>query len=228
MSEYRLGNRLASAAALVREGAYLADVGTDHAYLPIALMKEGRISAAICSDINKGPLERAKDHVAESGLSGRVELMLAPGASAIAGRGVTDVAICGMGGELIASIINDAPYLKDKDINLVLQPMSKVEALRAYLWDNGFDIVREIYSVDDGKYYVCFSAHYTGEKSDYTEPELYFGRNISAALLTESGRAYVENKLASLRRAAEGKRAGGDPSPSEMVILEQVEKLLKG
>lgn len=226
MSDYRLGQRLASAASLVREGALLADVGTDHAYLPIALIRDGKISAAICSDINKGPLERAEEHIAEAGLSERIELILTPGAAALAGKGITDLAVCGMGGELIASIIDGAPFLKDENINLVLQPMSKAEALRAYLWDNGFVIDEELYSTDDGKYYVCMSAHYAGSATSYTDCELYFGKDVRAAVASECGRLYVDNKLASLRRAAEGKTAGGDPSPSERAIIDRVEKLL--
>lgn len=226
MSEYGLSGRLSSAASLVREGARLADVGTDHAYLPIALLKCGKINSAVCSDINEGPLARARENVEKAGLSSAVTLMLSSGAASLSGMAITDYTVCGMGGELIASIIEDAPHLKDRNIRLILQPMSKAEALRKYLWDNGFSIDREVYSSDDGKYYVCLLAHFSGNVEPYTVGELYFGKNVAEAAGTEDGRAYIEVKLSSLRRARDGKAKSGENDSIEAQIVNNIEHLL--
>ena len=226
MSEYGLSGRLSSAASLVRVGARLADIGTDHAYLPITLLKCGKIKSAVCSDVNEGPLARAKENVEEAGLSSAVTLMLCPGAASLSGMAITDYAVCGMGGELIASIIEEAPHLRDGDIRLILQPMSKAEALRKYLWENGFSIDREVYSSDDGKYYVCLLAHFSGQREAYTDSELYFGKSVREAAESKEGRAYIEAKLSSLRRARDGKAKSGKTDSKEAQIVNKIEHLL--
>ena len=103
-----LNARLSSVAEFVRQDAIFADIGTDHAYLPLFLLGCGRIGQAYCSDVNAGPLERARINAAEAGLSDKITFTLADGAAALAGLGITDYAICGMGGECInKSIISN-------------------------------------------------------------------------------------------------------------------------
>ena len=105
MKNEGLNPRLSCAAGFVRQGAVFADIGTDHAYLPLFLLEEGIIERAVCSDINEGPLESARRNAAERGLSDRCAFLLADGACEALALGATDVAICGMGGELIADIV---------------------------------------------------------------------------------------------------------------------------
>ena len=126
MKEPRINGRLLSAAEFVRQGARFVDIGTDHAYLPLFLLKSGRVESAICADINEGPLESAKSNAKEAGVTENIDFVLTDGASALSDRGVTDVAICGMGGELIADIIDRAPFLKDANIRLILGPIGTV------------------------------------------------------------------------------------------------------
>ncbi|MBR4835801.1 MAG: SAM-dependent methyltransferase, partial [Clostridia bacterium] len=117
--------RLASAAELVRQNAIFADIGTDHAYLPLFLLESGRISFAYCSDINEGPLASARKNAEERGMVDKMDFILTDGATVLRDREITDYAICGMGGELIADIIHRAPHLYDGGVNLILQPMSR-------------------------------------------------------------------------------------------------------
>ena len=151
MNKCALNARLLSAAELTRQDATFADIGTDHAYLPLFLLDTGRIRYAYCSDINEGPLASAKRNAEERGRLSDTEFILTDGATVLAGKGITDYAICGMGGELIADIIDRAPHLKDSNVNLILQPMTKQEKLRTYLASSGFSVTNESYSYDGGK-----------------------------------------------------------------------------
>ena len=226
MSEVALSKRVSTAAALVRRGACLADVGTDHAYLPIYLLEQGLIARAVLSDVNVGPLEKARENVSRHGLCDSVSFVLGSGAHPLRDMGATDYTVCGMGGELIAAIIDEAPHLKSADVNLVLQPMSKPELLRKYLWDSGFSIYEERYSTDEGKHYVCFGARYTGLIEEYTDSELYFGKHPELAVATSAGREYVEARLASLEKIRAGRVAGGMSAEKEREIIETVTKTI--
>ncbi len=222
-----LEGRLLSVAELVRQDAVFADIGTDHAYLPIFLLKEKRVSRAFCSDINKGPLESAMRNAADSGVLDRVSFTLADGAEKLSGLGITDYAICGMGGELIADIIERAPHLRCAGVNLILQPMTKQEHLRMYLLSHGFEILTESYSEDSGKYYVAMLATFTGESKETDE--------ISASLPQESSEIsgliyevkYLQAKIRAYTRAAEGKRLGGEDGTREKKLIERAEARLR-
>lgn len=163
MRDTTLDARLSSVSELVRQDATLADIGTDHAYLPIFLLRSGRIRRAILTDINEGPLATARAHAEACGVLDRVDLLLTDGAAKTRGMGATDYTICGMGGELIADIISRADHLRDPSVRLILQPMTRHATLREYLLTSGFDILRESYSYADGKYYLTILAEYSGE-----------------------------------------------------------------
>ena len=222
MRDTALDARLRSAAGFVRQGAVFADIGTDHAHLPIFLLKAGVISRAVCSDINEGPLSAAGRNLAECGFSERAELVLTDGAGELAGRGITDYAICGMGGELIVSIISAAPQLFDTGVHLILQPMTRQATLRTELYRMGFSIIREKYSYADGRYYVTMLAVYTGEKREISES----CAEIGLSPVSDEGRVeyigYLEAKLASLERAIDGRRRGGGDVSRELLLAEEI------
>ena len=210
MSDTKLNGRLCSAASFVRQGAVVADIGTDHAYLPIFLLKAGISPRAFAADINEGPLKKAEENICAAGLSDKIECRLLDGAAGLSGLGITDYAICGMGGELIADIIERAPHLKDKGIRLILQPMSRQEHLRSYLLSTGFSLIGEAYSSDSGKDYLCLLAEYSGERKELSLSDAYLPVKGVRLFGKESMLRYYKNKRASLLKAASGKELGGE------------------
>ncbi|MGI6269235.1 MAG: tRNA (adenine(22)-N(1))-methyltransferase [Candidatus Howiella sp.] len=169
-----LSRRLSAILSLIPEGARVADIGTDHAYLPIALAVSGRAKRVIACDIHKGPLAVARKNLAVSGAVG-VELRLGDGLSPVAEGEVDTVVIAGMGGEVIASILGAADWVKSRRPLLLLQPMSSAEELRRFLSDGGFSIRSERAVEDAGRVYAVIAAVYTGERGAYSEPEEYIG-----------------------------------------------------
>ena len=143
--KFVLATRLAAAASFVREKSVVSDVGTDHAFLPVSLILAGKSSFAVASDINKGPLERAVSSAEKYGVSDKMEFVLVGGIPDEECRkhNVTDIVVCGMGGELIEKIVSSSPYAQKSGVRLVLQPMSFAPELRKYLCFAGFDIVNE-------------------------------------------------------------------------------------
>ena len=142
MMKLELSPRLAAVAALVPSGAVLADVGTDHAYLPVHLLLEGRISHAIAADIRPGPLDHAKRTAAEYGVTGQMDFRLCDGLCSIAPGECDTVAIAGMGGETIAHILSQALWTR-QDVRLILQPQSTQNVLRDFLSRSGYRICAE-------------------------------------------------------------------------------------
>ncbi len=229
MENSALNARLLSAAELTRQDATFADIGTDHAYLPLFLLDSGKIKFAYCCDINEGPLDSARRNAETRARLSETEFILTDGATVLAGKGITDYAICGMGGELIADIIDRAPHLKDGQVNLILQPMTRQEKLRKYLASAGFLITHESYSLDAGKYYVCMRATYSGKCREISEIEAMAGSPESILSGKEYRQKYLESKLASLVRAAEGKRdAGIDCAEDDELIAYLKDLILKG
>lgn len=157
-----LDNRLKKCAELVSGKGVAVDVGTDHAYLAAELIRSGKCEKVIASDVNEGPLESAERTVEKYGVADKVELILSDGLENVPLDDVTDIVIAGMGGETIAEILQACPYLADENINLILQPMTKAEELRAFLGENGFRIKGE-YAVGEGeRIYIILYASYNG------------------------------------------------------------------
>lgn len=227
MNKSALNARLSSAAELVRQNATFADIGTDHAYLPLFLLDEGRISFAYCADINEGPLASAGRNARQRGREGQVELVLTDGAAALAGRGITDYAICGMGGELIADIIDRAPHLRDSGVNLILQPMTKQAHLRRYLAEQGFSVIAESYCFDAGKYYLCLLATYTGEVRQIDGVEAELGGECRKMGDTYAEIGYIKGKIKAYTKANEGKKQAGDADPTDEKIIDALKARLK-
>ncbi len=222
--KFKLDARLGCAASFVRAGAVVADIGTDHAYLPIHLIKEGVAVRAVAADINAGPLENARVNIEESGLSDKISLSLTDGLWGIEKYAPTDILICGMGGELIEKIISEAPFTKDKNIRLILQPMSRQEILREYLLRTGYNIVCEELSYDDGRVYVCICAEYDGIRREYSDTELLLGRhNIEAR--NELFCALVDTKIAAFEKKRAGMKTAGLDTLEEDKMLYELGKL---
>lgn len=223
----RLDERLCCAVEMVRDGGVAADIGTDHAYVPIELLKSGRISRAVATDVNIGPLERAKVNAARYGVVDKIRFILADGLNGIEPERepVTDIVVCGMGGELIAKIIDGSDYTRSQGVHLILQPMTCAYELRKYLAESGFKIEREKLCKAAGKIYTCILAEYDGLRREPTDAELTLGaRNIEkgGALFCE----YAMEHAKKLRVRIDGLGKGGLNHESESACLREIEKIL--
>ena len=175
----RLSKRLLTAASLVPEGAVLADVGTDHGFLPICLCETGRINKAIAMDVAEGPLSRAREHIAAAGMENRIEVRLSDGLSALKPFEADTVSILGMGGALIMRILSEQDPGSLQIQTLVLGPQSEVPALRGFLLRQGYGIETERLVEEDGKFYFLLLVR-TGAAAPepYSEAELLYGRSL--------------------------------------------------
>ena len=175
MSKIKLDDRLSAVAGLVRHGKRVADIGTDHGYLVAYLVENGICPCGIAADLRKGPLENARQTVIQQGLSDKIELILSDGLEKIPETSCDDIVIAGMGGNLIAEILDKAPWTKNENIHIIAQPMTHAEVLRQWLLDNGFAINQEKTATDGKRYYCIISAGYTGIKEDYNACYIYTG-----------------------------------------------------
>ena len=213
----KLSKRLRAAADLVRHGSFVADVGTDHAYLPVALCLEGRARGAVASDINEGPISRAREHINEYGLCGSITAILADGLEKTAPYAPDDILILGMGGELIADILSKAEFIKNGNIRLILQPMTHPEILRRFLCENGYAIVEEVL-VDDDRIYQIICAEYSGVPYEYSDTELLLGK-INIERGGELFLRTVERFISIFEQRLRGKKtADGDTSEEERML----------
>ncbi len=172
----KLDSRLRTALKYLRGGKILADIGTDHAYLPIYAVENGFSARAVASDINEGPTERARQNVSESGLSDKITVLRADGLCGLDVFQPDDIAIFGMGGELIAHILEASPWVKSENKRFILQPMTAADDLRKYLAGNGYSIIEESLSQQSGKLYVTICCEYTGICEEISEAEALLGK----------------------------------------------------
>ena len=150
----KLSNRLDLVASFVPAGARLLDVGSDHAYLPIALVQEGKIEAAIAGEVVEGPYQSALQNVADNGLEDKIEVRLANGLAAFEPTdSISCITIAGMGGRLIADILAAGLEKLAGVSRLVLQPNNREDELRAWLVDHDFRIVDEAILEENEKFY---------------------------------------------------------------------------
>lgn len=172
----QLDSRLSAVASLVRKNSKFADIGTDHAYLPVFLIKNGIIDNAIAADLRKGPLNNAKETVEVYNLTEKIELRLSDGLDDFADGEVNEIVVAGMGGLLISQFVERTKWLKNRDVHLILQPMTHEEELRKKLFDNGFIIDNEVVAEDTDKLYIIISAYYYGDATAYSDLDLIVGR----------------------------------------------------
>ena len=223
---HSLTPRLMAAAGFVRHGATIADVGTDHAYLPIYLVSKGIAKAAVASDINEGPYLRALTNIRANSLENKISAVHCAGLCGIDAYSPTDIIICGMGGELIASIIDEAKWTKNTSIRLVLQPMTHSEILRDYLLKNGFAIIDERLAKEE-KIYEIICAEYLGTDMPkiYSEEELLLGRhNIKAG-----GQAFCElvsRHISTLKKISLAKSAANADHQKEDNLINKLQELI--
>ena len=213
----RLSERLLVTASFVRQGAVLADVGTDHAYIPAFLIKSGVISKAYASDINKGPLENAAKTLESENINS-VSLILSDGLKDVPKNDISDVLIAGMGGELIAKILLECDWCKDEELRFILQPMTKADFLRNFLYKNGFEIMKEALAREGEKIYTVMLVRFSGKKQSISETFALLGKAEESELF----KAKKEREIKRLKKIKEGLLK----SSSDKEELNQIESLI--
>ncbi len=190
--------RLRLAADWVPQGAALADIGTDHAYLPVWLLLQGRLRSCIASDLRWEPLRRARDTASRYGAAG-IQFRLCDGLGGIQPQEADTIVIAGLGGENIAEILSKAPWTADGGHRLLLQPMSRPEALRSFLSKNGYAIRREALALERETLYVVMEA--SGGRGPLTLGQLYGGAKL---LHDPLGNRYLIETILRLQNAVAG------------------------
>ena len=209
MRALELPPRLQLIADWVPKGAYLADVGTDHAYLPNWLRLRGAIRRAVASDLRSGPLERAR---ATGKLYGtdNIEYRLCSGLSGIRPSEADTIVIAGMGGETILSILKDARWTSDGRHTLLLQPQTHEELVRQYLSENGFAVTREALVRDRGTLYTVIEAR--GGKMELSLSQIWGGAQLLHDPLADR---YIIEKLVRAQMALAGAKRSARPADME-------------
>lgn len=176
-----LSKRLQAVADMAGEGCRLADIGTDHAYIPIWLVSRGRIPWAVAMDVNEGPLERARENIRQNGLENKIETRISDGFAALMSGEADTAVIAGMGGGLTIRILREGMGVAASLKECVLQPQSEIDKVRTFLLEEGFSFIREDMVEEDGKYYpiMCVrppAAQCGGRAEQWSETELMYGR----------------------------------------------------
>lgn len=202
MRIFELSPRLRSVADLVPPGARLADVGTDHAYLPVWLILQGTLDRAIAADLREGPLERARQTAERYGVAEQLSFRLCDGLAGISPEEADTIVIAGMGGETIAEILSAAPWTAKGSCRLLLQPMTGHAELRTWLNGHGFYIERETLTCEDKTLYITFWA-VPGQDLPFTPAEAWAGRQAEGRY-DPLRRRYLEKLILRAERALEG------------------------
>lgn len=197
----QLSSRLLLAAELLGFVDCVADIGTDHALLPVYLVKNKLVKRVIACDIAEGPLSVARENVIRKGVADSVLLRLANGLDAVKPEECNAVIIAGMGGETISEIISRADWLKTYKQTLILQPMTADDKLREFLVSDGFKILIEKCTFSNGKVYTVIKAKYSGEKMAVSEGYYYIGEIFAdTKSVGEAEIAFVKKHLKSMKK----------------------------
>ncbi len=219
-----LNPRLQACAAYISRGGIVCDVGTDHAQLAVYLIEQGIAKQVIASDIGEGPLAAAERTIQKYGLSKKIQTILSDGLANVPSEGLTDIVIAGMGGETMVHILETCPFSL-QNLSLVLQPMTKADVLRNWLYNNGFAIEEETCIRDDRFLYAVMRSKYTGVCE---VPDFALMRIGKMDLSDQNCRAYAERQYHMLCQSRDGRiQAGQSPAPFD-VAAEAVRAALEG
>lgn len=204
-----LSKRLLTCAGFVKPGDRIADIGCDHGYLSIYLLKNNIAVSAIAADINEMPLASAKRNAERFSVGDKIRFYLSDGVKSIPRE--FDTLICaGMGADTMVSILASAPWLEDKQYRLILQCQSKTHLLRQYLSSHGFSIHRETVLRDGRFLYTVMEVLYAPEEKRLTEGQWYFPPALAKDTAPELPEYYAGLRFR-LQRALQGRGEQGDP-----------------
>jgi len=173
-----LKGRLQKVASMVGRCSKPADIGTDHAYLPIYLVQSGICPMAIATDNKKGPLRKAEKNIIKYHVQDKIELRYGDGLTPVKDERCDVIIIAGMGGVLIRDIIEKSVDTAKKADLLIMQPMYAEEALREFLLRHGFNIIEESLAKHEGRIYPVIKAAYDGIAREEDIFHLYIGRRL--------------------------------------------------
>ena len=200
MKNIQLSKRLQYVADFITPGLVLADIGTDHGFIPIYMVLADKTPKAFAMDINEGPLERAIEHIEEKGLGDKIETRLSDGLQKLNGNEAEAVLIAGMGGSLVIKILDEGKHALEGVKELVLSPHTEADLVREYLKTTDFVIEKEGMVIDAGKYYVVIKAR---RREENEQGLLYINENeapegveekLYKTLCTKYGRLLLEEK----------------------------------
>ena len=207
--------RMETIYGMVRKGVTVCDVGTDHAIIPIELVKTGVCRSAIATDISAPSLEKGAQNIKKAGCAGKIKTYCTNGTLMVPFDKNMDFIIAGMGGELIVKILSQDERLKDPNFRFILQPMSRAEELRVFLAENGFKMLSECKTEGDGRIYSVINAEYNGEKYALSKMEMVFG--VTPDRENHLERIYAEKE----EKRLVAKLSGLENSDSEESIAEK-------
>lgn len=167
----KLSKRMSAIAQNIEMNDIVADIGTDHGYLPIYLVEQGICKKAIAMDINEGPLLRAKKHIDEQGLTQKIDTRLSNGGDRLEVNEVSSIIIAGMGGRLIADIMGEKPEVFTTVEQLVLQPQSEWMNMRLWLTQQGYEILKEEMVCEEEKYYLVLKTKFSDQLKEAQKKE---------------------------------------------------------
>ena len=228
-----LSKRLTTIASLVPVGSRVADVGTDHGYTPIYLVRNGIAVSAIAMDVRSGPLSRAEQHVKEYGLEDKIELRLSDGLQELQPGEADTVIISGLGGPLMIDILTRGQQVAQTVDTFVLSPQSDIPGVRVYLRENGYRIDREVFLKDEGKYYTVMVV-----TRGASRPGRYIDDLFGKELLDSADpvlREYLEKEVSRYRQlipdletaAREETRQRGQKMKEELALIEQALRVME-
>lgn len=223
-----LSERMLMAAKMVRKGNSVADIGTDHAYLPAYLVLNGITPKALACDVRKGPLENARKTVEHYGIEDKITLRLSDGFDEIEPFEADDFIMCGMGGTLMEQLVQRAYWLKDKSKRIIVQPQSHAEDIRRFFVENSFEILFEDACIDGGKLYCAMAAEYTGEITKKNISYIYTGELPKCK--KEESRLYLENIHSRLCKKLEAERVHGSAETADYLekVTDEMREILNG
>lgn len=202
----------------MKKGTTVADIGCDHAYLPIYLIKENIASSVIACDINEGPCETARDNIRRHGLDKVITVRCTDGLAGIEDFSPDNIVVCGMGGDLIYRIISESEYTRNAKPLLILQAMTKVSELRSSLLASGYNIDKEALVYEDRLYEVIV-CRYDGIQREWSETELLTGKSVQK---NELYKTHLDKLIKQYSVIINGKKKADLDTSKEETILEEL------
>lgn len=216
-----LSPRLEKIASLIPNGSSLADVGTDHAYIPVYCVEKEIIKSALAMDVNEGPLCRARSSIEKYGFEDKIKTRLSDGLLNLSPLEADVIVIAGMGGLLIREIIDKGKNVIDDNTLLILQPMIAPVELRTYLYTSGFYIEDEYVVREENKFYNIFKV----KKGDFTpsDIDIYIGKNLSKNS-PDTFDSYLDYKIRVCKKIVDGMKKSDCP---DVIMIKKYEKELE-